>query len=359
MTRKFALKWAPLLAAIFVLAACGGDSGSETPTPVPSPIPTSVPSPSPSPTPVPTPTPASTPLTTLPVPVTVVSGTPVPISTAQPANGTVFPGDCLGPDAITTDSFATVEGYQTTRFSDVLRYSQSEKRYTYIDQNPATNGGFGEQLDLSLSFGPGDVLANRSNQQQTVFQRSCSGFPERKVSYTSTLTLFNPGSANPALVLNYASYGSLQFTTVTAVGQSDLYRPFGYGLATTAAGLNRTGVVTYRGQLEGVNRNDTGPNNIFGTFILTVDFTHKSFTMVVDFTGTPVGGTAPVSLGSITFEQSGGADLSKLVGSASGGNLAGFFAGPAAEEAAITLKLESSVLKLGSQTINFSGAAKR
>jgi hypothetical protein len=295
------------------------------------------------------------------VPITVVSGTPTPSQTVPPASGRVFPGHCAGPDALTTDSFATVESYPTERFSDVLRYWQSEKRYTYIDQSPPTNGGFGEQLDLSMTFGPGDVVASRSNQEKTVFQRGCSGFPEMKVGYTSTLTLFNPGSANPALVLNYASYGNFLFTTVTAAGQKDINRPFGYGLATNATGLNRTGVVTYRGLVEGgyvTNTNFGGQHDVTGTLVLTVDFTQKTFTAVVDLTELPIGGGAPFPIGSFTFQQSGSADLSKLVGSASGGNMAGFLAGPAAEEAAITLYLDTTV-NLTPATLKLSGAAKR
>lgn len=359
MIRKSYLKWTPLLAATFTLASCGGDSGSPTPTPTLSPSPTSSPSPTPTPTPSPTPTPAPPPLTTLPVPVTVASGTSAPILTAPPASGTVFPVDCVGPDAVTTDSFATVESFQTPRPSDVLHYSQTENRYTFIDQNTSTIGVFGEQLDLSVSFGPGDVLASQSNQQKTVFQRACNGFATgRKVVYASTLTLFNPGPANPALVLNYASYGNLLFSMVTKDGQRLLVRPFGYGFATNAAGLNRTGVVTYSGLVEGKSSTDAmlfgGQADVTGTLVLTVDFTQKTFTAVVDLTLTN-GGT-PLHIGSFTFQQSGGADLSMLVGTASGGSLSGFLAGPAAEEVAIALYLGP---QLGDKTLRLSGAAKR
>ncbi|MEP7007869.1 MAG: hypothetical protein ABI810_17955 [Sphingomonas bacterium] len=295
---------------------------------------------------------------------TVSSGTPTPTPSAPPASGTTYPAGCVGADATTTDSFSTAytsfhyngsgggPDFLAPQVSDGLRYSQSEKRYTFFAQNNLLNSS----LDESTSFGPADVVASQSNQQQTVYSRTCG-------SYFYQLMLFNPGPANPVLALNYASYGNYWYRLTSATGVSHDFRPFGYGLATSAAGLNRTGISTYTGRVEGRAQQPLlADYTVTGTLVLTVDFDRKTFTAVVDLTSQRVGGGAAIHLGPVNITQSGSANLAQLIGTTGGGSLAGFLAGPAAEEVAVTLNLTTLNPDIGggnNLNLALSGAAKR
>lgn len=339
--------------SLFALAGCNQSNGNGAgtvilPSPTPTPTPTPAP-PSPTPAPSPTASPLPTPPIPTPTPTPQPSPTPTPTPTPEPSptpSRTPVRWTCPADTMFDRTFYASsammqyrnaVDGVHDLTSADpvmaqAFSYAAATQRYTLrVASNPLFS-----DLDESISFGPENVLANRSNAHTIVYKRSCSdGLQPKEGAFQAELELFRPGADNDLLALDYASFG--MYTVNFSQPRSyDLYdrRLFAYGVRTAVSDLPRTGVSTYTGIVSGfATRNDwvyPRKYSISGRIQISVDFVAQTFTGTLTLKATS-GESAPYDI-IIPLTQTGGASLTQLSGAAGQGRFAGFLAGPAAQE---------------------------
>lgn len=307
--------------AVLLVPGCGEDDSSQ---PIPTPTPT--------PTPSPSPTPSSSP-------------------TSEPAPGTNYPPGCVGADAavgpgfplaLTGMRYGSYAGGTAVFFnpqsSDALH--RQGDRFTFF----ARDNLIDSQIDESTSFGPAEISADLSTAEMIAYRRNCPSATINNTAYTHILSLSRPGSSNSLITLNYVGYGSFVFLRSTKTSTETDFRPFGYVLSNPTSGNSQSGTLVYRGRLVGDGTQNTllatRHYSITGTVEVTVDFTAKTFTAILDLTGerSPNNGGGSYAFGKISYTQS-NADFAQLNGTRDRGKLLGLFGGPTAEEIALTATL--------------------
>jgi hypothetical protein len=296
----------------------------------------------------------------LPTPIAASGDSSLGVPAGTPAPGTSFPTACR-PDGVFTDTFAVplgrLQNTATTiaapQITDRLRYSQTTKRYTFIE--------FDSTVDSSISFGPENIDTGKTTAEQTLFQRSCANTPGPTVY---SLQLFNPGAANPTLKLSYASFGLFTVESVSSAPATFTTNvPFGYAIATSAAGFARSGSATYTGFVQGKGSDGSSSFDVTGNLTTSVDFTAKTFSTRLDLTVKNAQTGTTVNVVTVNFNQSGTPSLASLTGTAStgSGDLAGVLGGPQAEEVALaaTLTVQNPLNLPANIRLAVSGAGKR
>lgn len=336
-----------LLAACLAVLLVPGCSEDDSSTPLPTPTPSPSPSPSPSPTP---------------------SASP----TSEPAPGTSYPPGCAGADAIASPGFplaqtgmrydvGTPAVFFNPQASDTLH--RQNDRFTFFARDNLVDS----KIDESTSFGPAEISADLSTADMITYKRDCPYLGLDKTSYTSFLSLSRPGSSNPLITLNYVGYGSFEFNKNQITLSYTDFRPFGYVLSNPASGNSQSGTFVYRGLVIGDGAEGPFSANkhysITGSAEITVDFTAKTFTAILDLTGkrSANSGGGSYAFGKITYTQS-NADFAQLNGTRDRGKLLGLFGGPAAEEMALvaTLTMQNPDDPNGGDvSFALAGAAKR
>ncbi|WP_333571574.1 transferrin-binding protein-like solute binding protein [Sphingomonas sp.] len=132
-----------------------------------------------------------------------------------------------------------------------VRYDAAAQSYT-ISLSPFT----------SPSFGPGD----RTSSSNTL-----TNYEKRSGSRQENLSLFNPGSGNPRLVLTYASYGAYQaITQGSPIGVDTIF--FAYGIRTAPSDMPKTGSASYTTIVDGQFAGASGVYAMGGDSSFTADF---------------------------------------------------------------------------------------
>lgn len=213
-----------------------------------------------------------------------------------------------------------------------VRYDAATNSYTIRDTGNAS---------ATSTFGPANVVAAESDASHTVYRKSGGGT-------TETLTMLNPGAANPLIALTYASYGHWRKTTPGAAwngdtGQSDTW--FVYGIKTSAAQMPRTGSASYMTVLDGTFADKTALYAVSGTGSILADFGAGSLGFSATALGTPesgplldfgtITGTGSIKTNSASFSAKGSAGGYKM-------DMSGYFFGPAAEEVGAVFRLSGN-----------------
>ena len=242
-----------------------------------------------------------------------------------------------------------------------LSYKSSDRSYTLPVTDPVDNLG-----DFSAVFTPADIVSAQTSGRYSGYQRSVAvnSTDTRKL----TLKLFNPGTGNDQLMLNYASAAlfSLEYSNAAMYAQE--YRSIAYfSQKTPAASVPMSGTATYSGVILGEAYPSQTPAltsryDLTGTFKIVIDFGARTYTGSLSITGTdPSGGV--LDLGTFSIVQgSVPGSIAAFDGKVQGGALIGALAGPNAEELGISFQFLSTA-HVGTNfygiTIAASGAAKR
>ena len=208
------------------------------------------------------------------------------------------------------------------------------------DPNARTYRFGGTPSDPTPSeFGDADLVAAESNARFVVYRRAGS-------DRSSTLTLYRPGSGNDQLVLNYASFGTLEIARSTPDPnrtQMDRHH-FDYGLRTDAANMPRIGTGNYNAILTGSLADATSIFRLSGDANFAFDFANNVFTGTLRPVGTNIetGTTLTLTPWSVNngtvFTSTASFSSALLVGGQPGQpfNLHGRFYGPGGQEIGAT-----------------------
>ena len=351
-----------LFATGAVLALCvagcgGGGTGTASAPPVsvsPAPAPTSTPTPAPAPTPTPTPTSTPTPSPT-PTP-TPTPGPSVSSTLANTLNvGGLFPAKSSGltfSDRVNNRNQFLIFAENAQAFSQ-FNYDPTARSYRVTLQEYSGSSSASPFVNRTFEYLPGDLLSQTATF--TNYQRADT----LNAGWIDQFSLFQIGSANPALALTYASYGVHTVGDNIHFWQRDFFL---YGVPPFLTSLPASGMIPFGGIIDGIYHSSIAGQTyrLSGTYGFAVDFKTGIISLTGSFTGTNmVSGQPNLPQTTITGQ---GQLSSALVNSqfngtlttpsepATVGSFSGNFYGPFPEEVSFSFNN-------GTQTFVFAGIA--